>query len=289
MKVATNLKEVRKELQYSLNEWGLQERCDEHYKFRQKVLQDGLRTASYAVSKVTYQDAKKDTFPLSIGEAYELVLRSDAESLRHRDVYHRHDSLNIGGFGEPLSRPYDKRAVLPRVTGYRKKPEYKRSSNSELHPLQRYKFHIMTKPKFCFNRWFFYDDKDSDLGILFESWFSCHALQHESCFNCKGRNSLRWYGGSKSSWQDLICTACHSTYEVQSKATMEKVESTFNYNNISAGSFERFCSRPKKPNQKIFLVVLSRSNTLNRTREVIHPVYVAEIDVRVHSTTIKRQ
>ena len=55
------------------------------------------------------------------------------------------------------------------------------------------------------------------------------------------------------------------------------------------GSFERFCSRPKKPNQKIFLVVLSRSNTLNRTREVIHPVYVAEIDVRVHSTTIKRQ
>ena len=99
--------------------------------------------------------------------------------------------------------------------------------------------------------------------------------------NCKGRNSLRWYGGSNSSWQDLICTACHSMYEVKSKATMEKVESTFKYNKISAGSFERFCSlynSPKNPNQKMFLVVLPRSDTLNRRREVVHPVYVAEID-----------
>ena len=240
VKVATNLKEVIEELQYSLNEWGLQERCDEHYNFRQKVLQDGLRMASYVGSKVTYQDAKKDTFPLNIGEAYEKVLKSDAESLRHRDMYHRHDSLNVGGFGEPFSRWYDKRAVLPRVTRYRKKPQYKRFSNSELDPLQRYKFHRMTKPKFCFNRWFFDDDKDSEMGTLFESWFSCHALQHESCFNCKGRNSLRWYGGSKSSWQDIICTACHSTYEVKSKATMEKLRVLSNIKTFLLGRLSAF-------------------------------------------------
>lgn len=178
-----------------------------------------LITRTRTGSKVTHKDANKDTFPLNIGEAYEKVLKSDTDSLRQRDVYHRHDSLNVGGFGEPFSRWYAKRSILPRVR-YRKKPQYKRFSNSELDSLQRYKFHRMTKPKYCFNRWLFNDHKDSKMGTLFESWFSCHALQHESCFNCKGRNSLRWYRGSNSSRQDLICTACHSTYKVKSKAIM---------------------------------------------------------------------
>ena len=49
-------------------------------------------------------------------------------------------------------------------------------------------------------------------------------------------------------------------HEVKSKATEEKVERTFKFNNDSA-------------DQKTFVVVLPRSCTLN-----IHPVYVVEID-----------
>jgi len=273
-----NLNEVKEELQHSLNEWGLQER---HFNFRQTVLRCGVEMASDVGSDVNYQDAKKDTFPLNISDAYEKVLKSDIESFTYSNLYLCHDKLDVGGFGEPFSRWYDNRAVPQRVTDYRKKPNYKRFSNTELDPLQRYEFHKVTKSKFFFNRWFFEDDKDSEQGTLFESWISCHALQHESCFNCKARNSLRWYGGNTSSWQDFVCTACHSMYEVKSKATMEKVERTFKFNNISAGSFKRFCSlynSPKRPNQKMFLVILPRSYTMNRRREAVHPVYVAEID-----------
>ena len=105
------------------------------------------------------------------------------------------------------------------------------------------------------------DDEDSEIGTLLESWISCRALQNESCFSWKARKSLRSYRGRSSSWQDLICTACNSMYEVKSKATPEKVEKTFKFNNISAGSLERFChlnNSPKKPDQKMFKLILPR-------------------------------
>mmetsp|Transcript_5328 Transcript_5328/g.8156 ORF Transcript_5328/g.8156 Transcript_5328/m.8156 type:complete len:142 (+) Transcript_5328:753-1178(+) len=71
-------------------------------------------------------------------------------------------------------------------------------------------------------------------------------------------------------------------YEVKSKAAPEKVGRKFKFNNISAGSFERFChlyNSPKKPDQKMFMVILPREHTLNRAREEVHPVYIAEIDI----------
>ena len=58
-----------------------------------------------------------------------------------------------------------------------------------------------------------------------------------------------------------ISSACNSMYEVKSKATPEKVEKTFKFNNISAGSLERFChlyNSPKKPDQKMFILILPR-------------------------------
>ena len=271
-----NLIEVEEELKHSLNEWGLQGR---HFNFGQEVLRCGVEMASFVGSEVNYQDAENDTFPLNISDAYEKVLKSDAESFTYSSLYHCHDKLDVGGFGEPFSRWYDNRAVPPK---YKKKRQYKRFSNTELDPLQRYEFHRVTKSKFFFERWFRKEwETDSELGTLFESWISCHALQHESCFNCEARKSLRWYGGNTSSWQDLVCTACHSMYEVKSKATMENVEWTFENNKIYAGSFERFCSlynSPKRPNQKMFLVILPRKYEINRRGEMVHPVYVAEID-----------
>jgi hypothetical protein len=88
-------------------------------------------------------------------------------------------------------------------------------------------------------------------------------------------------------------------YEVKSKATMEHVDRVFKFNNTYAGSFKRFCglyNNPKKPNQKMFMVVLPR-NSIKKLNGAVHPVYVAEIDTvllnpsyaRILSTTNKRQ
>jgi len=84
-----NSKEVKEEIQHSLREWGVRERCNEHHiEFRQKVLQAGLEMTSVVRSEVNYQDAKKDTsFPLNISHAYEKVLKSDVDCSRQKVVY----------------------------------------------------------------------------------------------------------------------------------------------------------------------------------------------------------
>ena len=145
--------------------------------------------ASFVGFEVTYHVERKNIFPLNISDAYKMVLKSDTKSFTNSYRYWHHchdklnvggfcepsfrchDKLNVGGFGEPFFRCFDKRAVSPRITRYRKKPEYERFSNTELDPLQRYEchryeFHIMTKSELFFNGWFFEDDEDNEMGTL---------------------------------------------------------------------------------------------------------------------------
>lgn len=119
----------------------------------------------------------------------------------------------------------------PKVTTYRRKKEYKSYSyDEELDLLYRFTFRTISKGENLFRRWFVDDNKDAEDGLLFEAIVACHALQHESCYNCKGRNVLRWNGGDDSSWQDIVC-------EVKTKANVEKVDEALRRNKISGGSF----------------------------------------------------
>ena len=132
------------------------------------------------------------------------------------------------------------------------------------------------------------------MGTFLEACWACHAIQEESCFNCNSRNSLRWSGGFGSSWQDLVCVECRCMYELKTKASMEKIESTYRHNNINSGSFAAYCDIERArsvddPNghkhkinsgrrPKMFLVLLPREFTFDRNRQKIHPVFIAEID-----------
>jgi len=152
---------------------------------------------------------------------------------------------------------------------------------ASLDPLSRFQFRPTTKTDLLFQQWFVTSvgGNASDLGMLFEAAIACHALLRESYYNCKGQQTLRWNGGSGASWQDLICIKCECMYEVKTKADMEKVSKSFYHNEISGGSFSSFwkVNNSKRRNQKMFLVILPKTSTLNRIRQRVYPVQIAEI------------
>ncbi len=280
------------ELKHSFNEWGMSGSHSEHVNFRAEVNKKALACLDRKGSPITFKTLQKNTFPTEINEAYEHVLY-------HVDVSDQawtwSDRLKAEGFPCPYFRVHNRNVKPPIVTRYEKRPEYRSFSKADLDPIHRFTFKPITKPDLIFGRWFLEDKNEASLlGNLFEAWLACHALQHESCFNCKCQNTLRWNGGSKSSWQDLICTACECTYEIKTKTNMEQVGKALQYNTIPGGSFPRWCElkNSRRTDQKAFLVLLPRQFTVNRKHQEVYPVQVAEIATvlpKVHEGTFNRE
>eukprot|EP00979_Chaetoceros_neogracilis_P015351 scaffold5740_cov165-Chaetoceros_neogracile.AAC.1 len=94
-------------------------------------------------------------------------------------------------------------------------------------------------------------------------------------------------GGYATSWKDIVCIKCDSSYEIKSKASTEKIEKAIKYNNIQGGSFKRFhrLRREKEGNKdaKHYLVLVSRAPTEIICASATYPrtawqVDLAEID-----------
>ena len=268
-------KKAVEEILHSLNEWGLSDSLEEHKEFRKLVVSEILASLKRRSSgqSFDYKELQHDKFPVELDKAYEHVLSHEQVP---DDVYSVRDKLNMEGYGNPYRRRYIKR--LDQVKGYSLRPEYRTFTKRDLDPLHRYEYQLMEQTELIFLRWFC-EVEDCHLGIFYEAALACHALQYEVCYNCKFRNSLRWNGGSQGSWQDMICTKCGCIYEIKTKASMEKVEKAFMFNSIPGGSYSSFCkmNNSKRPDQKIFLVLLPRSWTCNRKGEEVYPVQIAEI------------
>ena len=263
-------KEVRDELVHSLQEWGVNRTFDklspfhlhEHYKFRQKAILDCMANLSAMPldGQIDYQALKSQKFPTNYSDAYEHVLRNDDVP----DIVNTYtDTLDGEGFLEPYFRNIDRRTGD--IVGYRLKHAYQKLSSTQLDPLYRFSFHRTEREELIFKRWFL-EDYASTYGVVFEALLSCHMLQAEPCYNCKAQNTLRWNGGGNTSWQDIVCTNCKATFEVKTKATLEKLETALRFNNIQGGSFTAWCElkNSKQSGHKMYLVILPRQHTFNR-------------------------
>eukprot|EP00957_Ditylum_brightwellii_P036291 2748440-Ditylum_brightwellii.AAC.1 len=105
-------------------------------------------------------------------------------------------------------------------------------------------------------------------------------------------STFRWNGGSGSSWKDIACIYCGSTYEVKSKASTKKVEDAFHYNKVPGGSFFRFhemrrLDRGASDQQKHYIVLVSRGSTATKTQGEVWPVHIAEIDTVIPRLTYR--
>ena len=274
----SNEEEARKEIIRSCREWGLTNFVPAHLGFRKRVIKSCVDTFGGKISLfddviVRFGHLKKEIFSESFDEAYKHVLLNGLENGKEY-YWEYNDRLHVEGFGEPFWR----KVFRDGGVSYEKKHQYKIFSNRELDPLDRYEFKKIIASRYWF-RQMFLSNFDQILGLVFEAWIACHALKHESCYNCKCKKTLRWAGGVASSWQDLVCTSCDAMFEIKTKASEEKVEKVFHYNNLRVGSYGNFCQlkRRCRPDQKLYLVVLSRASSYIQKRQM-HPVYIAEID-----------
>ena len=324
---------VRQELIHSLEEWGVNDYSNKkHRDFRQYVLKEGCRQFKLCSSNdddsdSTFEHLHKysDTnlaFPNEKQQAIRFFFQTElTDFVSRRDyniLYEKTDYLvdATSYSNEPYYRMYerkrfpqssssrDNKKVLPsgekggNVIGYRLKRQFEGQPLELLDPFNRfeYDFTCRDNPSYIaervFDDWFNSDDP-SWQGKIMEVMVAIHSIYHQPCFSCKRRGSIRWNGGFETSWMDLVCTQCHSTYEVKSKQSIDKCASQMERNELSGGSYAKYWShrnaiesRRKRclgeknevDLQKMFLVIIPREESINRSGQKIRPVYCVEID-----------
>lgn len=280
---------VRNELAYQLNEWGLSNERKSHVHFRHELCfmiekligpSSALRLDAQLAKSTTFE---MEDFPKNPLDAYRFILHLEmnADIPPHRLCVY---SDKLGVVERYSLNPFTRRHYYNKQgkrqdTKYIRKKEYKGFLPEDFDPFRRFEFVQLSKKEFMYHRWVM-SSRAAKAGIFFEAQVSCHVLQFQNCFQCKCRNSLRWNGGSESSWQDLKCAVCTSTYEIKTKRTNEKIEKCFNRNEIPGGSFAALCQQKNKlqPGQKMFIVLLPRLPQRRLNGEGYHPVYIAEIE-----------
>jgi hypothetical protein len=295
--VIVSKKEVKEEPEHSLFEWGIglteKQNAKAHEHFRMKVIQAGTSMRSKKWAKPLKFDAlKSDIFTEDLSAAYKHVLQNENVS---EPMYAYSDSIEAKG--GPFHRYYNRRhpRQSKKVIWYQRKQVFKGLPLDSLDPLRRFDFEPISKEELFFRAWFVKGSSGSKIAkpgdLLMESALTCRAIHHEPCFSCKYRNTLRWNGGDRMSWQNLVCTHCDCMYDIQTKEDMDNVEKYLSFNSFPGGSFLSSCMLhySKRPGQKMFLVLLPRRATLNRKSQHVYPVQVAEMERSFQGYYISRR
>ena len=277
-------KTVRQELVHNLEEWSLTgDRGKSHREHRRHILKKGVVQFDEENASATFEHLRNEIFPEEYSDAIRFFFRRELRGSSDRLHYRTRDEL--AGAHEykvkPYYRRYDRRD-RSRVVGYGVKDKFKKITFWDLDPLERFSFTFdgLLESEVRFENWFLGEEAAAE-GMVFEAILACHAIYKEACFHCKSRKSLRWNGGEDTSWMDLVCISCNSTYEVKTKASMEKCESELERNQIRGGSYANYWKHRnaiRDENQKMFLVVLPRQWTANRSGKLVRPVSCWEID-----------
>jgi hypothetical protein len=271
---------VRQELVYSLDEWSMN--SGGH---RQHILSEGVAQFGNKNDSATFEHMRTgdEIFPQEYADAIRFFFRHELQGSKKRIICSVTDKLeDIDEYmNRPYYRKYDKKHKS-KVFGYGLKENFCKVAKGNLDPKERFIFTLGGKSESerAFEDWFLCSEDSFD-GMVFEAVLACHAIYKEACFHCKHRNSLRWNGGADTSWMDLVCVACNSTYEVKTKASMEKCEHEFERNKLRGGSYENYWRHRnaiRDKNQKMFCVILPRQWTMNRSGKLIRPVSCYEID-----------
>ena len=176
----------------------------------------------------------------------------------------------------PFYRKIFQSPSKPDTVVYRRRREFQKFSSLELDPLNRFTEEMhFAKEYFCY----IWSDTSSLAGTVYEALVACHLVHSESCYYCNCRKTLRWNGGRDltSSWADMVCLYCKTTYEIKSIASADAVEKRAHFNQWRGGSFRTFYMHP--PLAKRYLVAIIRQESFHKnTNSMAHQVSIAEID-----------
>ena len=140
-------------------------------------------------------------------------------------------------------------------------------------PFHRFVFHEMTKEDFLFQRWIIEDSQTTIIAreMVIKVLFLCYALQHQECYHCKSKDSLR-FSASSMSWSDMICTECFSLYEVKTLSNTRSIDESYLSNKFSCGSWEQYCRLKNSGYSNMYLIFIPWQSAQD-----IYPVFVARV------------
>jgi hypothetical protein len=269
-----NEDQVEQAIAENLYEWGIDPNaatCSEReITFFHCAIRTAIKTsvADSSFIDITIEDGQQPLprhLPTDMKEAVRYVLSEEIKN--PLETYRRiHDTISTE-YGQNLGfAPYI--AITQRgqdCLQKKLKKEYIRINQSKLNPFKRFSSIEMGKKEY-YERFFFTTEESIRLaGLVFEAITASYAIHNLNtcCASCNCSESLRWMGGYGTSWKDIVCIKCDSSYEIKSKASNEKIEKVIRYNNIQGGSFKRFhrLRREKEgiEDAKHYLVLVSRA------------------------------
>lgn len=230
--------EIRKEVIQDLQEWGIDKNRSHHEMFYKKVIE---RAVEYSKHDHTLNfsslksDLETNVFPRNISEAIRCILHNELESSKDFTFWDMNCKLGSEGF-QPFYHRYD--GTLGKQKWASK---FKRS---ELDPMNRFEGIEYSSKDWFRKMWNSstpsYSPSPMLEGNICEALVAHHMIyEMQQCYSCKCRHGLRWNGGfnTSSSWADVICVKCSTSYEIKSAASNEKVERNIKFDSFRGGKF----------------------------------------------------
>lgn len=273
-----NTREIAFELSHCFNEWGVSSSEKIHRIFRRQAV---IAATNYFHSPgdlgTNLEQLEQTSFPTNLNDAFRFYLQNENVA---SPLYGYIDHLDMNG-RQPYYRKYNKDK---RKYEYHLKQQFE-GFEEQCDPFTRFVFQRMEREELFFSTWMIEDDdvQSASKGKVIETWLLCHALQHERCFNCKTKGSLRFFNANtRSSWQDMICCnkECSAMYKITTKENKIAMDKSFFLNRFICGSFQEFCQERNAENRKMFLVVIPRQGVRKEIQEIQHlyyPAWIGEI------------
>lgn len=264
-------REISIELSHSLREWGYNLSTERNFTFAKQVVETALdwfrwRGEGHSQSMTTLGLRCID-FPSSIDRAFEHYLRKEDVL---EPIYCYTDEVDMNG-RKPCFRLYDSQK---RDHVFKMNHDFKKISTQDLHPFHRFVFHEMTKEDFLFQRWIIEDSQTAIIAreTVMKVLFLCYALQHQECYHCKSKDSLRFSEESSMSWNDMLCTECFSLYEVKTLRDTRSIDESYLSNKFSCGSWEQYCRLKNSGYSNMYLIFIPWQSA-----EDTYPVFVTRV------------
>jgi hypothetical protein len=273
---------VEKEIDHNLREWGInsslpgltdtEKRLFHSFRqyFRSVAVECALASTTPCkgdhpiVARSIELSSKANEFPKEPKQAAEVVLRTMLNDIVDKNNKIRTNLVedNIGmSFAPYFLHRTKKKYVL--------REEYRGFDQTDLNPLKRFTLVNLSQRDYLYELW---SNPDSLDGNVFESIVSSYVIFNKPCQHCKTTGSLRWNGGYglASSWADILCLECQSTYEIKSKKDVEKIRRSLYYG-FNGSSYRTFHANTLQTSTR-FLLAVSREDGGQG-----HEVYIAKI------------
>ena len=280
----TSRTEVENAIKKSLYEWGLRPSRGSIHQFAEKTAIEKALKHFTGKACTSYPPEDTEAFSGKLIDAFKYVLRNEIDSWNDDMI-----PVIIDLLGE--STKYDIMFYRPYFFNkYKKRYDKSRSfepfRDIELDPFRRF------VKKEVPGELFIHDLFNSDAyinGMLFETIIVHHMIcNNHPCVNCGRCGGFSWSGGLGSSWMDMFCKYCKSTYEIKSKTSVSHIDRLFEINDIHGGSFAGFHCLKRKQKEikeqslgscipKPFLVLVSREVTWPKKGPGYWEVDVVEI------------